>query len=67
VRSVRDLAGADPRVRDLLFFDLLERGVWIARRGFVALSLPFGDAEVDALVAAVDDAVGARRALLPPA
>jgi glutamate-1-semialdehyde 2,1-aminomutase len=67
VRSARDLAGADPRVRDLLFFDLLERGVWMARRGFMALSLPFGDAEVDALVAAVDDAVGARRALLPAA
>jgi glutamate-1-semialdehyde 2,1-aminomutase len=67
VRSVRDLAGADPRVRDLLFFDLLERGVWIARRGFMALSLPFGDAEVDTLVAAVDDAVRARRALLPTA
>ena len=67
VRSARELAGADPRVRDLLFFDLLERGVWMARRGFMALSLPFGDAEVDALVAAVDDAVAARRALLPRA
>jgi glutamate-1-semialdehyde 2,1-aminomutase len=67
VRSMRDLAGADPRVRDLLFFDLLERGVWMARRGFMALSLPFGDAEVDALVAAIDDAVGARRGLLPAA
>jgi glutamate-1-semialdehyde 2,1-aminomutase len=65
VRAVRDLAGADPRVKDLLFFDLLERGVWMARRGFMALSLPFGDAEVDALVAAVDDAVAVRRDLLP--
>ncbi|MFM1988104.1 MAG: hypothetical protein RJA99_1061 [Pseudomonadota bacterium] len=65
IRSARDLAGSDPRVKDLLFFDLLERGVWIARRGFVALSLPFGDVEVDTLVAAVDDAVTARRGLLP--
>jgi glutamate-1-semialdehyde 2,1-aminomutase len=65
VRTPRDLDGADPRVKDLLFFDLLERGVWMARRGFMALSLPVGDAEVDALVAAVDDAVAARRRLLP--
>lgn len=65
VRSALDLAGTDPRVKDLLFFELIERGVWMARRGFVALSLPFGDAEVDAMVAAVDDAVTARRAVLP--
>jgi glutamate-1-semialdehyde 2,1-aminomutase len=67
IRSSRDLAGPDPRIKDLLFFDLLERGVWMARRGFMALSLPFGDAELDTLVAAFDEVVGARRALLPAA
>ena len=67
IRSSRDLAGLDPRIKDLLFFDLLERGVWMARRGFMALSLPFGDAELDTLVAAFDDVVGARRGLLPAA
>jgi glutamate-1-semialdehyde 2,1-aminomutase len=60
-----DLAGGDPRVKDLLFFDLLERGIFLARRGFVALSLPFGDAEVDEFVAAMDAVAEARRALLP--
>ncbi|APH74735.1 aspartate aminotransferase family protein [Aquibium oceanicum] len=48
-----DLAGADQRMRDLIFFDLLEDGFYTARRGLLALSLPIGDAECDALVAAV--------------
>lgn len=51
----------DPRVKDLLFFALLERGVFIARRGLVALSLPFGDAEVDRFIAAFDDALAGVR------
>lgn len=67
VRSADDLVAADPRVKELLFFDLLAQGVWMARRGFVALSLPFGPAEVDALVAAVDRVVDARCHLLPAA
>ena len=48
-----DIAGADPRARDLIFFDLLEDGIYIARRGLIALSLAIGDDEVDALLAAV--------------
>lgn len=54
VRSAPDAAAADPRIRDLLFFDLLERGCYVARRGFIALSLAIGDPECDALVDAVD-------------
>jgi len=65
LRCAADLAGIDPRVKELIFFDLLERGIWMARRGFMALSLPFGDAEVDELVAAMADVVDARRELLP--
>lgn len=62
-----DAAGADDRVKALLFFDLLERGVFLARRGLVSLSLPFGDAQADEFVAALDAAVAARRDLLPAA
>ena len=62
-----DLAGCDGRVRDLLYFALLERGVFMARRGMTALSLPFGDAEVDTFVAALDDALAAHAAVLPAA
>ena len=43
--------------RALLHFELLERGYSFARRGFVALSLPLGEPEVDAFAAAVEDVV----------
>lgn len=68
VHAVADPAPADTRLRDLMFLGLLERGVYIARRGFIALSLPFGDAEADELVAAVAEVVRAHRSLmaLPP-
>ncbi len=65
LRSPADLAGTDPRAKDLLYYALLERGVFMARRGFIALSLPFGDAQADTLVAALDDAVSATRLHLP--
>ena len=67
LRAPADAAGTDPSVKELLFFALLERSVFMARRGFIALSLPFGDAEVDAFLAALDDAVGAHRTCLPSA
>ncbi|WP_234263805.1 aspartate aminotransferase family protein [Hydrogenophaga sp. NFH-34] len=64
VRRPADLAGANHALRELLFFDLLERGVYLAFRGFIALSLPFDDAACDTLVGALDDAVHVRGALL---
>lgn len=57
VRSAADLDAADPRRRELLFLDLLERGFYLAPRGFIALSLEVTDADVDAAVAAVADAL----------
>jgi glutamate-1-semialdehyde 2,1-aminomutase len=67
IASPDDVAGTDPRAKELLFFDLLERGIFLARRGLIALSLPFGDAEVDEFVATLDAVVAARRELLPVA
>ncbi len=64
VRSLADLAAADPAIKDLVFFDLVARGFYIARRGFIALSLPLTDADCAALVAALDDIVASRGALL---
>ena len=60
VRSPRDLAGADDRLRELLFLDLLERGWYMARRGFIALSLEVGDDDVDGFVAVVADVLAER-------
>lgn len=65
VRCPADLQGTDGRAKDLVFFGLLEEGVFMARRGLIALSLPVGDAECDALVAALEAVVERHRAVLP--
>ena len=65
IRNAADLAASDDRAKALLFFDLLERGIFLARRGMVALSLPFGDAQAEDFVAAMDGIVAARRSVLP--
>ncbi|MEO8858143.1 MAG: aminotransferase class III-fold pyridoxal phosphate-dependent enzyme [Burkholderiaceae bacterium] len=65
VRSAADLGASDDRVKALLFFALLERGIFMARRGFVALSLPFGEEQADAFAAALEDAVTAHAQVLP--
>jgi glutamate-1-semialdehyde 2,1-aminomutase len=67
LRSYGDLAGTDPRIKDLIYFALLERGVFMARRGFIALSLPFGDAELELFVAALDEVLRAYAEVLPAA
>ena len=64
MRAPRDADRADPRLRDLLFLDLLERGFYLARRGYMALNLVLTDADCDALLAAVEDAALARRPLI---
>ncbi len=42
-------------LRALLHLHLLERGFSYGRRGFIALSLPLGEAEVDGFAAAVEE------------
>jgi glutamate-1-semialdehyde 2,1-aminomutase len=59
-----DAAKADRKLEELFFFDMLSHGIWLARRGMMALSLPIGDAECDALAAAVEAFLSARRSLL---
>jgi glutamate-1-semialdehyde 2,1-aminomutase len=43
--------------KDLVFFALIARGFYLARRGLMALSLPISDTDVDALIAAMNDVV----------
>jgi glutamate-1-semialdehyde 2,1-aminomutase len=64
VISPEDAAKADPKLKELFFFDMLAHGIWLARRGMMTVSLPIGDAECDALVAAVEEFLSARRSLL---
>ncbi|MBB3637291.1 aspartate aminotransferase family protein [Variovorax atrisoli] len=67
VRSTDDLAPVDARLRQLLFFHLLSEGIYTSPRGFVVLSLPLSDADIDRYVAAIGSFVGEYRALLPGA
>lgn len=65
VTCVDDVAGADDRIKELLFLDLLERGIYIARRGFIALSLAVTEADIRRFLDALDDIITVRRPLLP--
>jgi glutamate-1-semialdehyde 2,1-aminomutase len=52
VQRWSDVAGADPRWRRLLFHDLLDRGYYLAERGYLALTLALTDQHLDGFVAA---------------
>jgi glutamate-1-semialdehyde 2,1-aminomutase len=54
----------DERLRELFFFDMADAGIYLARRGLIALMLEMGAAELDRLVAAIEGFVVRRRALL---
>jgi glutamate-1-semialdehyde 2,1-aminomutase len=56
---------ADRALQELLFFDLLRAGIYMARRGFIALSLSIGDAECAKLLAVVQQFLVERRSLFP--
>ena len=66
IRSAADIAAGSQDAKELFFFDMSAAGIWIARRGFVALNIMIGDAEGDRFVAAVEEFVAARQALLRP-
>lgn len=63
IRSVRDLAGSDQALRELFYFDMLQHGIWPARRGMFNISLPMTETECDLLVKSVDAFVRSRSAL----
>jgi glutamate-1-semialdehyde 2,1-aminomutase len=65
-------AGADPgngdrarRATEALFhLEMLERGCYFARRGYIALSLPTTESDCDGVVRAADDFFAARGSLI---
>ncbi|MBV9252295.1 MAG: hypothetical protein JO227_23995 [Acetobacteraceae bacterium] len=67
IRSPEDAAKADAKLKELFFFDMLAHGIWLARRGMLALCLPIGDAECDELAGAVEEFLSSRRSLLTQA
>lgn len=64
IRTPADAALGNQPLRELFFFDMLNAGVWLARRGMINLSLPIGDAECDLLVNAVEEFMQNHAALL---
>jgi glutamate-1-semialdehyde 2,1-aminomutase len=64
IRSPADAAKGDAKVKELFFFDMLAHGIWLARRGMFALSLPIGDPECDQLAGAVEEFLASRRSVL---
>ncbi|MBM3645071.1 MAG: aspartate aminotransferase family protein [Alphaproteobacteria bacterium] len=67
IRSAADVASGNADAKELFWLDMTAAGVWIARRGFVALSLALRDADVDRFASAVEEFVISRRELLRPA
>ncbi len=59
VDSPRDLVGDDPSLKQLLFHELLERGIYLAARGFVAMSIAITDDDCDRFVSALGESVAA--------
>jgi len=60
--------GDEERVKSaierLFHLEMLERGYYFGRRGYIALSLPTNEADCDGLIQAVDDFFAARGALI---
>jgi glutamate-1-semialdehyde 2,1-aminomutase len=55
LRSAADLKMSHGGLKDLFYFDLTARGIWFAKRGFMALSLALDDVDADRLAAAVEE------------
>ena len=55
LRSIRDIRPRDERLRELLHLDLIDKGFFTTRRGYMALSLAIAEADCAGLVEAVDD------------
>jgi glutamate-1-semialdehyde 2,1-aminomutase len=51
-------------LRELFFLDMMKAGIYIARRGMVALSLPVGEAELARYRAAVEEFCASRKPLI---
>jgi glutamate-1-semialdehyde 2,1-aminomutase len=63
VRSNADITAQDQRIKEVMFFDLLEQGIYLARRGMAALSFEINDAACDAFAGAFDQFLKRRAAL----
>lgn len=64
IRSADDLLSGNDPVKELIFLDLLDRGFYMARRGFIALSLAVADDALDSFVKALSDIIEERHDII---
>lgn len=64
IQSARDVMSADQVMKELFFFHLLARGIYVARRAMIILSLPTTAADRQALVDAVANFIDAYGSVL---
>ena len=65
ISSPKNLESADPRLRDLLFMHMLKNGVYMAARGFIVLSMPVSDDDIEHFVRSVDQFINTYQDILP--
>lgn len=58
-----DAAKGNAGLRDLFYFDMLARGIWIAKRGMIALSVALDEADGERFLAAVAEFAESRAPL----
>ena len=63
IRNATDAAKGHAGLRDLFYFDVLARGVWLAKRGMISLSVALDDRDGDQLVGAVEEFAETRKPL----
>ena len=54
ITSASDLVTSDDRLKELFFFHCLDAGFYLARRGFIALSIEITDGDIDAFLDIVE-------------
>ena len=64
IRRPEDVDAADQTALNLFHLDMLARAQYLPRRGFLSLSLPLTDADIDTFVAAVEDFLDTRAPVL---
>ena len=55
IHTPADAAKGNAKLRDLFYFDMLARGIWIAKRGMIALSIALDEADGERFTAAVEE------------
>jgi glutamate-1-semialdehyde 2,1-aminomutase len=63
IATAADAAKGHAGLLELFYFDLTARGIWLAKRGMMALSIALDQADADKLVAAVEEFVETRAPL----